>query len=109
MPSLSAAEKILAEIRAIPRGEVAAYGQVAQRAGLPGRARMVARLLAQSGDPTLPWHRVLRADGRSAFPKGSPLFEEQLQRLRREGVKIDDHGRVHVGRPPKSLDESIWG
>ncbi len=109
MSSLSAAEKILAAIRAIPRGEVAAYGQVAQRAGLPGRARMVARLLSESSDPALPWHRVLRADGRSAFPKGSEMFEEQLRRLRGEGVQVDEHGRVRVGRPPKSLDEALWG
>lgn len=109
MDALSAAERILAAIRAIPRGETAAYGIVAQRAGLPGRARMVARLLSQNDDPTLPWHRVLRANGRSAFPPGSSQCEEQLQRLRREGVRVDDHGRVHPEKRAKSLDEEIWG
>jgi methylated-DNA-protein-cysteine methyltransferase related protein len=109
MDPLSAAERILAAIRAIPRGETAAYGIVAQRAGLPGRARMVARLLSQNDDPTLPWHRVLRADGRSAFPPGSPYCEEQLKRLRSEGVRIDGHGRVRPAKRAKSLDEEIWG
>lgn len=109
MAGLSAAERILAAIRAIPRGEVAAYGVVAQRAGLPGRARMVARLLAQSEDPGLPWHRVLRSDGRSAFPPGSPLYKEQLKRLRREGVRIGDNGRVRLKREGQSLDRQIWG
>ncbi len=109
MDALSAAERILAAIRAIPRGETAAYGVVAQRAGLPGRARLVARLLSQNDDPTLPWHRVLRSDGRSAFPPGSPHRDEQLERLRREGVRIDDHGRVRPAKRAKSLDEEIWG
>ena len=32
-------------IRAIPAGQVMGYGQVAMRAGLPGRARLTARIL----------------------------------------------------------------
>lgn len=101
---------IFAAIRAIPRGQVAAYGQVAQRAGLPGRARLVARLLAGNEDPDLPWHRVLRSDGRIAFPQGSPQFDEQCARLRREGVQVSDSGRVaRVGAAPTSLDEALWG
>jgi methylated-DNA-protein-cysteine methyltransferase-like protein len=109
MDVLSAAERIVAAIRAIPRGETAAYGVIAQRAGLPGRARMVARLLSQNDDPALPWHRVLRSDGHSAFPPGSVQREEQLKRLRREGVRIDDRGRVRAAKRAKSLDEEIWG
>lgn len=109
MDALSAAERILVAIRAIPRGETAAYGVVAQRAGLPGRARMVARLLSQNDDPALPWHRVLRSDGRSAFPPGTPHHQEQLRRLRLEGVAVDAHGRVRIAKHAKSLDEEIWG
>ena len=109
MADLSSAERILAAIRAIPRGATAAYGVVAQRAGLPGRARLVARILSQNDDPALPWHRVLRADGRSAFPAGSAQQAEQLARLRREGVKIDANGRVRAQRAAKTLDEALWG
>jgi len=110
MPDLSAVDRILAAIRAIPRGETAAYGVVAQRAGLPGRARMVARLLSHNDDPALPWHRVLRADGRSAFPPGSAQQREQLERLRREGVEIDAHDRVRAHRRrDRSMDEEVWG
>lgn len=109
MADLSSAERILAAIRAIPRGETAAYGVVAQRAGLPGRARLVARILSENDDPALPWHRVLRSDGRSAFPEGSAQRTEQLARLRREGVKIDASGRVRAKRAAKTLDEAVWG
>jgi methylated-DNA-protein-cysteine methyltransferase-like protein len=108
MADLSAADKILAAIRAIPRGEVAGYGEVARRAGLPGRARMVARILSENADPKLPWHRVLRSDGRIAFPEGSRGWREQTQRLRAEGVVVES-GRVRGRRAAATLDEQVWG
>jgi methylated-DNA-protein-cysteine methyltransferase-like protein len=103
-----AAMRILAAIRAIPAGEVAGYGEVARRAGLPGRARLVARILGQNDDPDLPWHRVLRSDGRIAFPEGSRGFREQGQRLRAEGVRVEG-GRVRGQRAAATLDEQMWG
>ena len=107
MPGKSAADRILAAIRAVPRGQVAGYGEVARRAGLPGRARMVARLLSGNDDTTLPWHRVLRSDGRIAFPDDSPYFAEQVQRLRAEGVHVEN-GRVRGTRAAATLDEILW-
>jgi len=102
-----AADRILAAIRAVPRGSVAGYGHIAQRAGLPGRARMVARVLGQNEDPALPWHRILRSDGRIAFPPGSPGFEEQARRLRAEGVELRN-GRAHIPTDDDSLDAAVW-
>src|SRR5262245_63108076 len=90
---VDASKRILAAIRAIPKGQVAGYGEVARRAGLPGRARLVARLLSQNEDRKLPWHRVLRSDGRIAFPEGSEGWREQTARLRSEGVTVEN-GRV---------------
>ena len=108
METLSAAERILAAIRAIPRGEVAGYGHVARRAGLPGRARLVARVLAGNEDAALPWHRVLRSDGRIAFPPGSKGFREQARRLRAEGVPVDK-GRVRMpAADADDLDAALW-
>lgn len=107
----AARRRIVDAVRALPRGRVAAYGQVAARAGLPGRARLVARVLAQSsaGD-RLPWHRVLRSDGRIAFPPGSAGHDEQVRRLGREGVPVHG-GRVaalyFVGAD--DLDAALWG
>src|SRR5690606_9709712 len=100
------AERILAAVRAIPRGEVAGDGEVGRRAGLPGRARLVARVLAESGEPGLPWHRVLRSDGRIAFPEGSRGWREQARRLRAEGVEVVA-GRVR--RPQRTVDAQVWG
>ena len=108
MADLSAAEKILAAIRAVPRGQVAGYGHIARRAGLPGRARLVARILGDNEDPALPWHRILRSDGRIAFPAGSKGFREQSQRLRSEGVKVEN-GRVRMPAAEDDLDAALWG
>lgn len=108
MAELSAEQRILAAIRAIPRGQVAGYGEVARRAGLPGRARMVARVLSGNQDSQLPWHRVLRSDGRIAFPENSRAWREQARRLRAEGV-IVERGRVRGQRAAATLDEQVWG
>ncbi len=76
-------------IVAIPAGKVASYGQVADLAGLPRAARWVGRLLKNlPADSTLPWHRVVRADGRLAFATGSERYQRQQQRLRAEGVLL---------------------
>ena len=101
---------ILAVVRAIPPGEVRGYGEVARLAGLPKGARQVARALAQNDDPALPWHRVLRSDGRVAMPEGSPGFEEQVRRLQAEGVVLKG-GRVAASvrkAAPLDLDALLW-
>jgi len=58
------------------------YGDVAEFAGTRS-ARMVGRVLAQDG-ATVPWHRVVRADGGLA----EHLYHEQRQRLLAEGVRF---------------------
>jgi alkylated DNA nucleotide flippase Atl1 len=83
-------ERVRAVVADIPAGCVLAYGDVAAQAGLPGRARLVGRILAEDGHD-LPWHRVLRADGTPA----PHLAAEQLSRLRAEGV-LADNGRVSM-------------
>lgn len=39
------------------------YSEVATRAGNPKAARAVARVMSANYDPTVPCHRVIRADG----------------------------------------------
>jgi methylated-DNA-protein-cysteine methyltransferase related protein len=69
-------------IDAIPAGSVMTYGDVAEAAGL-NSARIVGRILSH-GDEPVPWHRVVKADGTCA----PHLQDEQLSRLRAEGVPI---------------------
>ena len=108
MSAKSPEDRILAAIRAIPRGQVAGYGEVAHRAGLPGRARLAARILSQNEDPGLPWHRVLGSDGRSAFAGGLRAYRGQSQGRGGEGVTVEN-GRVKRPRRTDTLDEALWG
>ncbi len=104
-------QRIYAAVAAIPAGRVASYGAIAARVGLPGRARMVGRALAQTPDELdLPWHRVLRADGHVALPPGSRGFREQCRRLRAEGVAVRA-GKVSLSAfgLHHDIDRALWG
>lgn len=82
-------QAILMALNAIPAGHVTCYGEVARRAGLPGHARLVCRVLRELPDRGhTPWWRVVRADGRSAMAAESASGAEQRQRLRAEGVQF---------------------
>ncbi len=91
---------IYAIVGRIPEGRVATYGQVATLAGLPGRARLVGYALsALAGRSTIPWHRVVNAQGRiSSRSCGLDADMEQLMRLEHEGVGFDAGGRIPFER-----------
>jgi methylated-DNA-protein-cysteine methyltransferase related protein len=76
------AGRILACIESIPPGRVMTYGDVAEYAGAAS-PRIVGRVLALD-DGSVPWHRVLRANGSLA----EHLYTEQRQRLLAEGVRF---------------------
>ncbi|WP_343231903.1 MGMT family protein [Tahibacter harae] len=105
-----AAQRIWDTIRRIPPGQVSSYGEIAGRAGLPGRARLVGKVLGQVPEGLeVPWFRVLRSDGRIAFPPQSASYREQRARLIGEGVRVEG-GRVRLddfgwGR---NLDRELW-
>lgn len=88
--------RILDAIRRIPPGFVTTYGQVAQAAGLPGRARLVGRLLSDSPlADGVPWHRVINASGRIS-ERGGPGPDRQRRLLAAEGVELDGRGRIDL-------------
>ena len=83
-----------AEVRRIPRGKVATYGDVARAAGKPGYARQVAWALHAAGGK-LPWHRVLGAGGKILL-KGEAALEQRM-RLEAEGVEFRG-AKVNIGK-----------
>ena len=84
-----ALEAIWSVIIAIPPGRVSTYGAVAEAAGLPGRARQTGFALRNApAELDLPWHRVLGAGGRIAFPPGSRQARLQRRLLEAEGVAV---------------------
>lgn len=106
-----AVARIEQAIRKVPKGSVCSYSGIAVRAGLPGRARLVARVLRET-TKELPWHRILRADGRIAFPPGSESWQRQIDRLVAEGV-VADGGKVakqyFASDRTDDLDALLWG
>lgn len=102
--------RIWETIQDIPRGSVANYGQIAEIAGVPRGARQVAYALRHApADMPLPWHRVIRSSGHSAFDKNSHHFKTQRDRLVEEGVVVIN-GKVDMQkyRWEPDLDELLW-
>lgn len=80
-------------VQLIPEGKVGCYGQIADLAGLPGRARLVGKALAslpESGwqGRSVPWHRVINSQGKISFPTDSEHFAKQKQLLQDEQVLV---------------------
>lgn len=97
MPVSEFEAAVLATVSAIPAGRVLSYGGVAQRAGYPGRARQVGRIMSRlPAGSRIPWHRVVRADGTLAFPPEHETFRRQRRALLAEGVSFP--GRRVPGR-----------
>jgi methylated-DNA-protein-cysteine methyltransferase-like protein len=74
---------MLRQVRRVPRGKVATYGDIAYAAGYPGAARQVAWAL-HATSLGLPWHRIVGAGGTILLP-GEQGFEQRMH-LQAEGV-----------------------
>lgn len=98
--ALEAYTAIYQTVRRIPRGKIATYGQVAELAGLPRRARLVGQVLMSLDETTdIPWHRVINARGEVSY-SASRNGGDVLQRLRleEEGVAFSPAGRIDLER-----------
>ena len=90
--------RVINAIRAVPKGKVSCYRDIALAAGLPNGARQTARLLhSMSEKHRLPWHRIIRADGCIALAAGHGR-ELQAELLRAEGVEVSQTGRIDMGK-----------
>ncbi|HXF81585.1 MAG TPA: MGMT family protein [bacterium] len=89
-------QRVLAIVRAVPRGRVVTYGQVALLAGKPHGAREVG-WIAHAGGAGIPWQRVVNREGGLArgFTGGR---EGHRRALRRDGVRLGPDGRVDLRR-----------
>jgi methylated-DNA-protein-cysteine methyltransferase related protein len=75
-------QRIWHTVLQIPAGKVASYGQIADLAGLPGRARLVGKALGYApAELAVPWYRVLRSDRRLAFAADTDSAQQQRQCL----------------------------
>ena len=87
---------VLAFIKAIPKGKVATYGQIAGLAGAPRNARQVGEILhgVKDGDD-IPWQRVINAQGGiSTYKIGHGELQKAL--LEFEGVEVSGENKVDL-------------
>jgi methylated-DNA-protein-cysteine methyltransferase related protein len=68
-------ETVLRRARSVPEGFVTTYGDLC-----PEAPRFAGMVMAECSDPSVPWHRIVRADG--SLAKG----ERQRRLLEAEGV-----------------------
>jgi methylated-DNA-protein-cysteine methyltransferase-like protein len=95
---LSSTRRIVEQILAVPKGRVSSYRDIAKKAGLPNGARQTVRVLhSLSKKYNLPWHRIIRADGRIALKEGEGR-ELQIGLLRAEGIEVTPAGRIDMER-----------
>ena len=78
--------RVLAAVRAIPRGRVATYGDIADLAGAPGAARAVGNVMRGCNDPSVPCHRVIASAGGLGGFGG--YLDRKRQLLRAEGLEV---------------------
>lgn len=93
--------RIYGVVEKIPKGKVATYGQIAELADMPRAARQVGFALnALTGQQSLslPWHRVINAQGR--ISQRAERDAEHLQReiLESEGIVFSASGRIDLAR-----------
>jgi methylated-DNA-protein-cysteine methyltransferase-like protein len=85
-------------VKEVPFGKVVSYGQVA--AEVRANARTVGWAMANITDSTIPWHRVVGADGGLRIGRRSPdLMLLQRSLLEKEGVLAN--GRVDMDKHNK--------
>ena len=90
MPSQRDAQ-ILDRVRSTPAGYVRTYGDVS-----PGAPRVAGAVLHACEDPSIPWHRIVRADGSLARGR------RQRRLLEREGVPFDgERVDMRIARLPE--------
>ena len=80
-------QKIYEQVKKIPKGKVATYGQIALMAGNPRWSRVVGYALHSNPEPgIIPCHRIVNKDGKLA--KAFAFGGENVQRdmLISEGV-----------------------
>lgn len=81
------AQKVLAIVKKIPKGEVMTYKEIAIKLGNKNLARAVGQALKRNPYPiVIPCHRVIRSDGKiGGYSLG---IKKKKELLKKEGVLI---------------------
>ena len=107
--SLTKYQRIYDVVKQIPIGTVLTYGQVAELAGLDGKARLVGYALFRVEIETdIPWQRVVNAKGEVSYSIarcGGDYLQKTL--LEQEGIEFNQGNRIDLKKyrwqPPFDL------
>ncbi|MEB3172334.1 MAG: methylated-DNA--[protein]-cysteine S-methyltransferase [Cyanobacteriota bacterium] len=93
-------QRVYAAVALVPWGQLATYGQIAELIGAYGCARQVGWALRRLPLPaSIPWHRVVNAQGRISMSLGREGSDwMQIELLRAEGIPVDAQGRLPLRR-----------
>jgi methylated-DNA-protein-cysteine methyltransferase related protein len=93
-------DRIYTTVRQIPWGKVATYGQIADLAGLYGKARLVGYALFRVQiEDDIPWHRVINAQGEISYSlqrQGGDYLQKVL--LEAEGIGFKSNGKIDLNK-----------
>lgn len=93
------------QVKKIPKGKVATYGQIAVLCGSPRASRAVGYALHFNPDPdNVPCYRVVNRFGRCAPAFAFGGIDVQANMLRADGIEVDHGGYVvdlntHLWKP----------
>ncbi|HEX8455803.1 MAG TPA: MGMT family protein [Pyrinomonadaceae bacterium] len=105
-------ERVFEIVRRIPAGHVMTYGQLAEILGEGYTARTVGFVMNKA-DETVPWHRVINAQGACSTGRILLPLNKQQRMLEAEGVEFNARDRCDLGRyrwtPEEARDDSADG
>jgi methylated-DNA-protein-cysteine methyltransferase related protein len=94
----TAYQKIYQVVRLVPVGKVVTYGQVADLAGLSGKARLVGYALFRVAvGSDVPWQRVVNSRGEISYAtsrEGADYLQKNL--LKQEGIDFNKQGKIDL-------------
>ncbi len=86
-------ERVYREVKKVPKGKVATYGQIASLISTPRAARTVGfalRALGQNFTKEIPWQRVISSQGMISIENPFVTKKYQADLLRKEGVVVEE-------------------
>lgn len=89
-------ERVYEIVRAIPRGRVMTYGQIAELLGQGYTPRTVGYVMHAADTEKIPWQRVINSQGACSTGKMTLPVNLQQKILEDEGVNFNEKGRCDL-------------